>query len=170
MKEIEIELKLPHSDLINDMATMNNQVDSSLSDDQSDDEQLNDENKASAKQNYEPRPPSGQMSEDSRRRRRRHHHQQSIEQTEQSSKTTDPTTVEDQSNSTSSGRRGSIFRSFKSKKEKIPLPRPSSACDSARPDEKQDRKRRPSTSIGKLRPGRVNITYRKSMQFELFFI
>lgn len=164
VKEIEIELKLPNIDLTNDIMTLDTQLDSSLSDDRSDDEPLNNENKTSAKQNYEPRPPSGQMPEDNRRRRRRQQQQQSIEQTEESSKTTDP------SNSTSSGRRGSIFRSFKSKKDKIPLSRPSSACASERPDEKQDRKRRPSTSSGKLRPGRVTIAHRRSIPFELFFI
>lgn len=154
VKEIEIELKLPDSTLINGMALMNNQLNSSLSENGSDEEQSNNENNLPSKQKHEPRPPSAPMSEDNRRHRRRHH--QVVEQTEQTPDLASHPPI-DPPNSSNSRRRGSIFQSFKSKKDKVPLPRPSSACASERADEKQDRKRRPSTSLSKLGPRRVNI-------------
>ena len=58
--------------------------------------------------------------------------------------------------SNTSVRRKSIFQSLKLKKEKIPLPRPSSALGSERDNEKQNRKHRRSTG-GTLRPARVSI-------------
>ena len=142
---------------MNGLSLLNNPLDSSLSDDRSDEEQSSNENKLPAKQKHEPRPPSAPPSEDNRRHRRRHRHQ-TVEEIEQSSKNTDSSSHPpiDPLNSHNSRRRNNIFQSFKSKKEKIPLPRPSSAC-MERSDEKPDRKRRPSTSLGKLRPARVNI-------------
>jgi hypothetical protein len=128
-------------------------------------------------QRYEPRPPSAPITEGSRRHRRRQH--QLNEQTQESSnhalqlsKSIDTSMLQfknqnqdqkyseneldspqiDPYNSNTSLRRKNFFQSFKFKKDKVPLPRSSSACG----DEKQNQKNRRSAG-GSLRPARVHI-------------
>jgi hypothetical protein len=55
-------------------------------------------------------------------------------------------------------RRKNIFQSLKFKKDKIPLPRPSSAHGDEPDTEKQNRKNRRSVG-GTLRPARVSTSY-----------
>ena len=117
------------------------------------------------------------MSEDSRRRRRRQHlsgqtyesskhtvqlsksidtsilHSQNQNQEEKYSENDfDSPQIDPYSSNTSLGRK-SFFQSLKLRKDKVPLPRSSSACGG---DEKQNKKNRQSPG-GVLRPARVNI-------------
>jgi hypothetical protein len=167
VKEIEIELKLPNDDLINETLNTDNQLDSSLSEDSGNEEHSN-------IQKYEPHPPSTPISDASRRHR--HHQLNGQTQVFQSSISTDPpippsqnrnqqqkhsdneldSTQIDSYKSNLPFRRKNIFQSLKLKKEKIPLPRRASAGIDERIDEKQNRKNRRMTS-GSLRPARVNI-------------
>ncbi len=66
-----------------------------------------------------------------------------------------------------SSQRKNTLRSLKSKKEKVSLPRPSSASGNEHLDEKQHRKNRQAAS-GTLRPARVNIPFRKFEKTFLF--
>jgi hypothetical protein len=134
------------------------------------------ENKSSGLNKHQPRPPSAPMSEDSRRNRRirRRINEQTQETSQpklqssisvdspgiylknrqqQQSETEADSPQIDPYGSTTSLRRGSFFRSSKSKKDKITLPRPSSARGE-RDDDKQQKKGRKSVS-GSLRPARV---------------
>lgn len=170
-------MKLSNDNLTNEISHTDNQFDSSQSDDSSNEEQFTTENKSSFIQRHEPRPPSAPMSEDSRRRRRRRRHHLN-EQTHESSKHTlqlsksidtsilhyqnqgekysenefDSPQIDPYSSNTSL-RRKNFFQSLKLRKDKVPLPRSSSACAG---DEKQNKKNRQSTG-GALRPARVNI-------------
>jgi hypothetical protein len=70
-------------------------------------------------------------------------------------------------NSNVSTQRKNILNSFKFKKNKVPLPRPSSAGRIDQLDEKQHRKNRQTTN-GTLRPARVNILFRKFKKIFFF--
>ncbi len=169
-------MKLSNDNLTNEISHTDNQFDSSQSDDSSNEEQFTTENKSSFIQKHEPRPPSAPMSEDSRRRRRRRHHlneqtHESSKHTLQLSKSIDTSILHYQNqgekysenefdsqqidpySSNTSLRRKNFFQSLKLRKDKVPLPRSSSACAG---DEKQNKKNRQSTG-GALRPARVNI-------------
>ena len=127
------------------------------------------ETKSSGLNKHQPRPPSAPMSEDSRRNRRiRRRINEQTQETSQpkllSSISVDSPGLyfknrqqqqseNDPYGSTTSLRRGSFFRSSKSKKDKIPLPRPSSA-QGIRDDDKQQKKGRKSVSRS-LRPARI---------------
>ena len=118
------------------------------------------------------------MSEKNRRFRR---HQQVNEQTDESTNTPqkenrkqysdneldDPST--DGLDSNVKTRRRSIFGSIKFKKDKVPLPRPSSACGIDQLDEKQHRKSRQSTN-GSIRPARVNIFFKTYLKKTIILI
>ena len=162
MKEIEIELKLPYENYVYGLNNSNNQLDSSLSDDLPTEEYLNNENRSSSSiQKHQPHPPSAPISETSRRHRRRHqpvNEQDNNQQQKYSDNELDNPQI-DSFNPNGSFRRKSIFKSFKSKKEKIPLPRPSSASFDRHPDEKQQQqqhRKNQRVSSGTLRPARVN--------------
>lgn len=176
MKEIEIELKL-----LNEMISYtDNQLDSSLSDDSSNENMSDNETKLSGLQKHQPHPPSAPISEDSlrNRQRRRRINQQAQDSPQpvlHSSKSMDGTILQSKSRSrqqqqseseldspladpygsTSSLRRSGIFQSLKLKKDKIPLPRTSSARGRDTDDEKQQQ-RKSRRSFG-LRPARVKI-------------
>jgi hypothetical protein len=130
-----------------------------LSDDSSNEEQLN------PRQKHEPHPPSTPISEDSRHHRRRRH-QQLSEQTQESSqhvlspsKSMDLSILHSKNELDSpqiSFHRKNIFQSLKLQKNKVPLPRPSNVDAAEHIDEKQRRKNRRITN-GSLRPARVNI-------------
>ncbi len=179
VKEIEIELKLPIDKFLNEISNSDNQLDSSPSDDSSNEDMSDNEFKVSGLQKHQPRPPSAPISEDSlryRQRRRRINQptQESSPHILQSSKSADSSILHfkarpqqsesemdspqiDPYGSTTSLRRSGIFRSSKSKKNKIPLPRPSSAHGRETDDEKQQKKNRRSGG-GTLRPARVKIS------------
>ncbi|CAF1086039.1 unnamed protein product [Rotaria sordida] len=175
-KEVEIELKSSIDNFFNGISITDNHLDSSLSDDSSNEDMSDNENKPSSLQRHEPRPPSAPISEDSRRHRRLHHriNEQTPESSQygrQSSKTIDSSSVRsknrhqqqsendtdspqvDPYGSTTSLRRSGIFQSLKLKKDKIRLPRPSSARGGEPDDEKQQKKSRKSLG-GTLRPAR----------------
>lgn len=149
-----------------------------MSDDSSNEDMSDNENKPSGSQKIEPRPPSGPISEDSRRHRRRHHKiseqlQESSKHTLQSSISMDASTSHlkkrqqqqseneadspriDPYGSTTSLRRSGIFQSLRSKKDKVPLPRPSSARGREADVEKRQKKSQKETK-GSLRPVRVS--------------
>jgi hypothetical protein len=162
---------------LNEITNNDDQLNSSLSDNSSNEDMSDNENKSSGLQRHQPHPPSAPISEDNRRNRRIR--QRINEQTQeapqhklQSSKSIDGTVAHskkrqqqqsenemdspqiDPYGSTTSLRRGSFFRSSKSKKDKITLPRPSSARGGEPDDEKQQKKGRRSVG-GNLRPARV---------------
>jgi len=146
VKEIEIELKLLNNFIINDMTNSNkDQCDSSISD----------EEENISNQKYEPHPPSAPPLDSNRRHRRRQHQQQEQEQDQKQCDTDIENCQQETFNPNGSFRRRSIFKSLKLKKDKIPLPRPSSACGNEPSDEKQHRKNQRNSS-GTLRPSRVN--------------
>ncbi|CAF3109817.1 unnamed protein product [Rotaria sp. Silwood2] len=175
-KEVEIELKSSIDNFFNEISNTDNHLDSSLSDDSSNEDMSDNENKPSGLQRHEPRPPSAPMSEDTRRHRRRHHRiseqipessqygpqlsknmdssavRSKNRQQQQSENDTDSPQI-DPYGSTTSLRRSGIFQSLKLKKDKIRLPRPSSARGGEPDDEKQQKKSRKSTG-GTLRPAR----------------
>jgi hypothetical protein len=177
VKEIEIELKSPNDNFSNEIDT-DNQLDSSPSDDSSNENMSDTENnKTSGLKKHQPHPPSAPISEDSlrnrhRRRRINQQTQESSSPTLYSSKSMDASILQsktrsqqqseseidspqiDPYGSTTSLRRTGIFRSLKLKKDKIPLPRPSSAQGRETDDEKQQKKTRKSFR-GTLRPARV---------------
>lgn len=152
VKEIEIQLILPENFLINEMTNSNkDQFDSSLSDDESKEDMISNKKR-------EPHPPSTPLADNNRRHRRRLQQQQINQDNVQQEKQFD-TDVEysqpETFNPNGSFRRRSIFKSIKLKKDKIPLPRPSSASGNEPSDEKQQRKNQ-RISSGTLRPSRVN--------------
>ena len=81
-----------------------------------------------------------------------------VHEQQQSESELDSPITADPYGSTSSLRRSGIFQSLRSKKDKIPLPRPSSARGRETDDEKQQRKSRRSFR-GSLRPARVRIEF-----------
>jgi hypothetical protein len=162
-------------------------LDSSLSDDSSNENMSDIEKKLSGLQIHQPHPPSAPISEDSlrNRQRRRRINQQTQDLSQpalHSSKSMDGTSLQSKSRSrqqsdnemdspqadpygsTSSLRRSRIFQSLKSKKDKIPLPRPASARGTETDDEKQQQQQPKyrKSNRGTLRPARVRI---KSMNF-----
>lgn len=162
MKEIEIELKVPENPIFYEMTNSTNQLDSSLSDDPSkEDLVINNPSKQSSIQKHDPRPPSAPQSEANRHhhRRRHHHHQQSHEQNQeiisQPHKPAESDLDGEPMDPNASFRRKSLFKSLKLKKDKIPLPRPSSASGNEQLDERQAGKNARIPS-GTLRPSRVN--------------
>jgi hypothetical protein len=152
-------------------------LESSPSDDSSNEDISDNENKLSGSQRHQPHPPSAPISEDSRRRRRRHQPsngltQESPQHVLQSSKSMDVSILHfknrrqqldnemdspqaDPYGSATSLRPSSFFQSLKPKRDKIPLPRPSSALGGVADDEKQQRKNRRSVG-GTPRPARVS--------------
>lgn len=109
-----------------------------MSDDSADEDYSNNENKFSSKQKHEPHPP---IPEDSRRHRR--HHPLLNEQMDSP-----------QIDSNPSSPRKNMLQSLRLNKDKVSLPRPTSAFDNEHTNEKQHRKNRP-ISGGSLRPARV---------------
>jgi hypothetical protein len=180
VKEVEIELKYPFDQFFNEISNTDNQFDSSPSDDSSNEDMSDNENKISGLQKHQPHPPSAPISEDSlrNRQRRRRINQPTYESSPptplQHSKSVDPSVLHfkarqqqseneiDPYGSTTSLRRSGIFRLSKSKKDKIPLPRPSSARGRETDDEKQKKSRR--SAAGNLRPARVK-KKQKSIKF-----
>ena len=153
-----------------EMSNTDNQLESSPSDDSSNEDTSDNEMKVSGFQKHQPHPPSAPISEDSLRNRHRRRRvnqpiplQSSISmdasvpptksrpslQRQQSENEIDPY------GSTTSLRRSGIFRFGKSKKEKLALPRPSSARGRETDDEKPQPKARKSIG-GTLRPARVS--------------
>ncbi len=182
MKEIEIELKLPIDNFSNEIINTDNQFDSTPSDDSSNEDMSdNENNKSAGLQRHQPHPPSVPISEDSRRRRRHRPQintqtQESIQHTLPPSKSMETSALYfknprqsqqsenemdgsqgDPYDSTASRRRSGIFQSLKLKKNKIPLPRPSSARGEESNDERQQKKNRKIIG-GTLRPARVRYT------------
>ncbi|CAF1157119.1 unnamed protein product [Adineta ricciae] len=177
VKEVEIELKFINDIYNNDMRNTDNPYDSTPSDNSSNEDTSDNENKLNHLQRHKPHPPSEPISDDIRRRRRRGHqqlNQQSHEPTRhdlQASTSVDASVLHfrnrqfqqsesemdspqiDQYDSTKTRRRSGIFQSLKLKKNKIPLPRPSSAQREETDDDKQQRKNRKTTG-GTLRPAR----------------
>jgi hypothetical protein len=157
-------LKLPYDNYIHELNNNNNQLDSSLSDDLPNEEYINNDTKSSSSiQKHQPHPPSAPISETSRRHRRRHQPvneqpppSQDNDQQQKYSENDLDSQQADSFNANGSFRRKSIFKSFKLKKEKIPLPRPSSASTDRHPDEKQQHRRNSRVASGTLRPARVN--------------
>ena len=131
-------------------------------------------------QKHQPHPPSAPISEDSLRNRQRRRRVNQLTQESnppvlQSSKSMDATILHfknrppqsesemdspqiDPYGSTTSLRRSGIFQSLKMKKERLSLPRTSSARGRDTDDEKQQKKNRKSTG-GTLRPARVRIKH-----------
>lgn len=179
MKEVEIELKSSIDNFFNELCNTDNQFDSSLSDNSSNENMSDNENPVSSLKKIEPRPPTAPIPEDSRRHRRRHHRisEQTSELSQhglQSANTMDNSSSQtknrrkhqqqenetdniqtDPYGSTHSLRRSGIFQTLKLKADKIRLPRPSSARGGDPDDEKQQKKNRKSAS-GALRPARVS--------------
>ncbi|CAF1000555.1 unnamed protein product [Adineta steineri] len=178
VKEIEIELKLPIDNYNNEIINPDNRYDSTPSDNSSNEDISDNENKASGSQRYQPHPPSMPIPEDSRRHRRHHAQinkptQESVQHVLQTSKSVDPSMFNSKNRqlqqqqsesemdnsqlepygSTKIRRRSGIFQSLKLKKNKIPLPRPSSAQREDPSDDKQQNKNRKTTG-GTLRPAR----------------
>jgi hypothetical protein len=165
---------------LNEISNTDNQLDSSPSDDSSNEDMSDNDNHLSGLRKHQPHPPSAPISEDSlrNRHRRRRINQQTQESSPHifhSSKSMDTSVRSFKSHrqqsesemdspqpdlygSTTSLRRSGIFKSLKSKKEKISLPRPSSARARETDEEKPPRKNRKSTG-GNLRPARVRINF-----------
>ncbi|CAF3715851.1 unnamed protein product [Rotaria sp. Silwood1] len=186
-KEVEIELKSSIDNFFNEISNTDNHLNSSLSDDSSNEDMSDNESKPSSLQRHEPRPPSAPISEHSRRHRRPHHRisEQISEFSQygpQSSKTMDSSSsIRSKKNqqqsendtdsphidpygSTTSLRRSGIFQSLKFKKDKIRLPRPFNEREDPN-DEKQQKKNRKSTG-GTLRPARVS--HMKNLELDEF--
>lgn len=177
MKEIEIELKFAADEYNNGIRNTDNADDSSPSDNSSGEDMSDNENKPTGSERYQPHPPSAPIP-DNARRHRRHHLQVSKQSQEptpplQSSMSIDSSTLRsrnrhaqqqseseadspqaDAYNATPTRRRSGIFQSLKLKKNKVPLPRPTSARKEGQDDERQQEKTRKSTS-GTLKPARV---------------
>lgn len=123
---------------------MNDESNSSSSEDSSNEDYSNNENKGSSTQRYEPRPPDMPISETSRRSRR--HRPRFNESVQESLKRNEYSQTElnqamtDSFNGNISTRRRSIFHSLKLKKDKTFLPRPTSFDADQIVDEKQNRK------------------------------
>ncbi|UJR13625.1 hypothetical protein I4U23_000638 [Adineta vaga] len=172
-KEIEIEVKFLNDNYNNEIINADNPYDSTPSDNSSNEDMSDNENKPNHLQRHQPHPPSEPISDDIRRRRRRAHQhiQESTPATLQASNGVDTSALYfknrqsqqsesemdspqiDQYNSTTTRRRSGIFQSLKLKKNKIPLPRPSSAQKDEHDNDKQQRKNH-KTNGGTLRPAR----------------
>lgn len=160
VKEVEITLKTVNDSITNGESTN--------SDDSSNDDLSDAENRSSVHRTHQPHPPSAPISEDSRRHRRPHHRisdqtpttpmtpstsksRPSQSETDVESPTIDPL------GSTTSLRRSGFFQNFKSKKEKLSLPRPFSSRTKDLDDEKSKKKLQRTPSKSSLRPSRVKI-------------
>lgn len=169
---------MPLDKFFNEISNTDNQFDSSPSDDSSNEDMSDNDIKTSGLQKHQPHPPSAPISEDSlrNRQRRRRINQQTQEYSPpilQQSRSIDASSIlhfkpnshqqsENEMDSpqidpyglTTSLRRSGIFRSSKSKRDKISLPRTGSARGRDTDDEKQMKKNRRSAG-GTLRPARV---------------
>jgi hypothetical protein len=117
-----------------------------LSDDSSNEEHSNNETKLSSIEKHQPHPPSVPILEDNRRSRRHDQHFNNQYQQQKHSENESDSKKIDSYNSNIPHYRKNSFQLLRIKKDKIPLPRPSSSCWEEHINENQYQTNRPVTA------------------------